>query len=282
MVENKRNITGEKKIRKKIIGWAKVVIIIYCSAGIVLYYLQEKLIFHPVPLPHDYIFNFDFPFREINIPLNATDTLNIVQFLPASGIDKGAVLYFHGNRGNINRYAKYAKNFTKNGYEVWMADYPGYGKTTGKLSEENLYKQAMEVYKLANSKFNKDSIIIFGKSLGSGIAAWLASKKSCKRLILETPYYSMTDLLSHYAPIYPTFAMAHFKLPTFEYLQEVKAPVTIFHGNDDGVIPYSNGYKLTKKFKPGDEFITIDKGGHNNLNDFSLFHQKLDSLLGEE
>ncbi len=107
----------------------------------------------------------------------------------------------------------------------------------------------------------------------------LLQKKNCKRLILETPYYSMPDLLSHYAPIYPTSAMAHFKLPTFKYLQEVKAPVSIFHGNDDNVVPYSSGHKLTKTFKPGDEFITIDKGGHNNLNDFSLFHQKLDSLL---
>lgn len=278
MAENQKNIPDRKKLRKKIIAWGKLVIIIYCSVGIALYYLQEKFMFHPDPLPHDYVFNFNVPFREINIPLNSRDTLNMVQFFPG-GMVKGVALYFHGNRGNINRYAKYAENFTKNGYEVWMADYPGYGKTTGKLSEENLYKQAMEVYKLANSKFNKDSIIIYGKSLGSGIAAWLASKKSCKRLILETPYYSMPDLLSHYAPIYPTSAMAHFKLPTFKYLREVKVPVTIFHGNDDGVIPYSNGYKLTKKFKPGDEFVTIDKGGHNNLNDFSLFHQKLDSLL---
>ena len=279
MAENQKNISGKKIIRKKIFRWSKVVIIIYCFVGIALYYLQEKLMFHPVSLPHDYVFHFNVPFSEINIPLNARDTLNIVQFLPGGAMPKGVVLYFHGNRGNITRYAKYAENFTKHGYEVWMPDYPGYGKTTGKLSEENLYQQAMEVYKLANSKFHKDSIVIFGKSLGSGIATWLASKKDCKRLMLETPYYSMPALFSYYAPIYPTSAMTHFKLPTFEYLQEVKAPVTIFHGNDDEVIPYSNGYMLTKKFKPGDEFITIDKGGHNNLNDFALFHQKLDSLL---
>lgn len=278
MAENP-NIRSKKQIRKKIFRWSKVVIIIYCSVGIALYYLQEKLIFHPVPLPHNYVFNFNAPFREINIPLNARDTLNIVQFLPGDAMPRGVVLYFHGNRGNITRYAKYAENFTRHGYEVWMPDYPGYGKTTGNLSEENLYKHAMEVYKLANSKFNSDSILIFGKSLGSGIAAWLASKKSCKRLILETPYYSMSHLLSHYAPIYPTSAMAHFKLPTFRYLKEVKAPVTIFHGTDDNVIPYGNGYMLTKKFKPGDEFITIDKGGHNNLNEFALFREKLDSLL---
>ena len=266
-------------LKRKIFRWTKIIIIVYCSAGIALYYLQEKLMFHPTPLLPDYQFKFDIPFKEINIPLNAKDNLSLVQFFPNESIAKGVVLYFHGNRDNINRYSKYASNFTKNGYEVWMIDYPGYGKTTGKFTEENVYMQAKEMYKLANSRFGKDSIIVYGKSLGSGIAAYLASKKICKRLILETPYYSIPDLFSHYAPVFPVNAMTHFKFPTGEYLKEVNIPVTIFHGNDDGVIPYSCAAKLKKVLKQGDEFITIDKGAHNDLNNFVLFHEKLDSVL---
>ena len=266
-------------LKRKIFRWTKIIIIVYCSAGIALYYLQEKLMFHPTPLLPDYQFKFDIPFKEINIPLNAKDNLSLVQFFPNESIAKGVVLYFHGNRDNINRYSKYASNFTKNGYEVWMIDYPGYGKTTGKFTEENVYMQAKEVYKLANSRFGKGSIIVYGKSLGSGIAAYLASKKICKRLILETPYYSIPDLFSHYAPVFPVNAMTHFKFPTGEYLKEVNIPVTIFHGNDDGVIPYSCAAKLKKVLKQGDEFITIDKGAHNDLNNFVLFHEKLDSVL---
>ena len=266
-------------LKRKIFRWTKIIIIVYCSAGIALYYLQEKLMFHPTPLLPDYQFKFDIPFKEINIPLNAKDNLSLVQFFPNESIAKGVVLYFHGNRDNINRYSKYASNFTKNGYEVWMIDYPGYGKTTGKFTEENVYMQAKEMYKLANSRFGKGSIIVYGKSLGSGIAAYLASKKICKRLILETPYYSIPDLFSHYAPVFPVNAMTHFKFPTGEYLKEVNIPVTIFHGNDDGVIPYSCAAKLKKVLKQGDEFITIDKGAHNDLNNFVLFHEKLDSVL---
>lgn len=270
---------ANKPFNRKIFRWTKIFIIVYCSAGIALYYLQEKIMFHPTPLPPDYQFKFNLPFKEVNIPLNAKDNLNLVQFFPNDSIPKGVVLYFHGNRDNINRYAKYASNFTKHGYEVWITDYPGYGKTTGKFTEENVYMQAMEVYKLANSKFKKDSIIVYGKSLGSGIASYLASKKSCRRLILETPYYSIPDLLISYTPVYPVDAMSHFKFPTGEYLKEVNAPVTIFHGNADWVIPYSCAAKLKKVLKPGDEFITIDKGSHNDLNDFALFHAKLDSVL---
>ena len=124
-----------------------------------------------------------------------------------------------------------------------------------------------------------DSIIIFGKSFGTGIAAYVASEKKCQQLILETPYYSIPALFGSYAPIYPTTRMSIYKIPTYQYIQQVKVPVTIFHGTDDGVIPYSNAARLKAVLKPTDEFITIEKGTHHNLNDFPLFRQKLDSLL---
>ena len=267
------------KIKTRFFRLLKIIVIVYCSVGIALYFLQEKLMFRPKPLLPDYQFKFNIPFKEVNIPLNPTDNLNIVQFFTEDAIPKGVVLYFHGNRDNVNRYARYAVDFTKHGYEIWIVDYPGYGKTTGKLTEENLYMQANEVYKLASSKFKGDRIIVYGKSLGSGIASYLASKKTCRRLILETPYYSIPDLFSNYAPFYPVGIMSHFKLPTGEYLTEVNIPVTIFHGSDDWIIPYRCAAKLKQFLKPGDEFITIDNGSHNNLHNFHLFNEKLDSVL---
>ena len=268
--------------RRKIYRVASIVILIYCSIGIALYHLQEKLLFHPELLPKDFQFKFAIPFKEINIAMNKTDTLNLIQFFPQNSAPKGVVLYFHGNKGNVIRFAKYATNFTSNGFEVWMPDYPTYGKTSGKLTEENMYAQAKEVYKLAHSKFSADSIFVYGRSLGSGVAAYIAAKENCAGLILETPYYSIPDLFSSYAPIYPTNRMSHFKFPVSEYLQEVKEPITIFHGTSDQTIPYREAKKLKKVLKPGDEFIPIEKGTHNNLNDFSLFHKKLDSVLKNE
>lgn len=165
--------------------------------------------------------------------------------------------------------------------EVWMMDYPGFGKTIGELTEQKLYQHASLIYTLANNRFSKDSIIIFGKSLGTGIASQLASIKNCRRLILETPYYSIPDLFSYYAPIYPTDFMCRFRIPTADYLREVFVPVTIFHGTKDEVIPYLNAAKLKNVLKPEDEFITIPGGGHNNLSDFEVFNKKIDSLLGK-
>jgi len=264
---------------RKIYRMAIVVTLIYCSIGIALYHLQEKLLFHPESLSKDFQFKFDIPFKEVNIAMNKIDTLNLIQFFPQDAAPKGVVIYFHGNKGNVTRFAKYATNFTKNGFEVWMPDYPTYGKTTGKLTEETMYAQAKEAYKLAHSKFSADRIFVYGRSLGSGVAAYVAAKEDCAGLILETPYYSISDLFSSYAPIYPTNRMSHFKFPVWEYLKEVKEPITIFHGTSDQTIPYREAAKLKKVLKPGDEFITIENGTHNNLNDFSLYHKKLDSVL---
>ena len=259
--------------------WIKVLVLLYSIIGIALFYLQEYFLFHPTVLPRGHRYHFDFPFAEMDLPFNNTDTVNMVKFFPTDSTRKGVVLYFHGNKGNINRYAKFAGNFTKHGYEVWMEDYPGFGKSIGQRTEKILYQQAVQLYKLALTKYHQDSIVIYGKSFGTGIASYLAAVSDAKQLILETPYYSIPALYSCYAPIYPSQRMAKYKIPSNEYLMEVKYPVTIFHGTNDGVIPYRCAAKLKTVLKPTDQFITIDGGTHHNLNDFPLFQQKLDSLL---
>jgi len=267
------------KKKKRFFRVIKIVILLYVIIGIALYYFQEKLLLHPKAYSKDYSYRFNVPFKEINIPINKNENLNLVKFLPTNSVNKGIILYFHGNMNNINHYAKFTGNFTKHGYEVWMPDYPGFGKTTGKLTEEKLYQHAKLVYKLANAEISSDSIIIYGRSFGTGIASYLATAVDFKQLILETPYYSVPALFSYYGPVYPTSLMAKFNLPVNEYLKDVTMPITIFHGTDDALIPYSVTKKLNSSLKVTDEFITIENGEHNNLSSFKLFQVKLDSLL---
>jgi len=265
--------------RKTIFNILKIIIVVYCIIGIALYYLQEKFLFHPEKLEAGYAYHFDQPFQELSIPVNEADTISLVKFFPADSIRKGVVIYYHGNRTNINRYAKFTQAFTAQGYEVWMPDYPGFGKSRGERTEKKMLSQALQVERMAEARFGKDSIILYGKSLGTGVAAYVAAQTDCKKLILETPYSSIPGLFSYYAPIYPTTRMSNYKFPTYEYLQQVKYPVTIFHGTSDNVIPYKCAAKLKQVLKPGDAFISIEKGEHNNLADFPLYRQKLDSIL---
>jgi hypothetical protein len=265
--------------KKKLFRWIKIIIVVYSLLGTAMYYLQDTLIMRPKKLAAETVYSFAQPFTEANIDRDAETRFNIVQFTVPDSLRKGIVLYFHGNKENVNHYAQYASNFTRNGYEVWMPDYPGFGKSTGKLTEPILYEEALQVYKMARIKYTPDQIIIYGKSLGTGVAAQLASVRDCKKLILETPYYSFTSLARILFWMYPIDMLTHFKLPTHEYLTRVTAPVSIFHGTSDGVIPYFNAKRLEENLKPADEFITIKGGGHNDLNTFSLMQKKLDSLL---
>ena len=231
-----------------------MLVLVYCVIGIALFYLQDYFLFHPIVLARDYQYRFNIPSREVDIPFNETDTLNMVQFFPADSLRKGIVIYFHGNKGNINRYAKFASDFTRQGYEVWMEDYPGFGKTVGDRNEKVLYRQAEQVYKMAASKYKKDSIIVYGKSFGTGIAAYIASVYDCKQLILETPYYSMTSMTQHYVPIYPASLM-RYSFPVNKYLQNIKVPVTIFHGTSDEVIPYKQSVKVKEEFNNINQYL---------------------------
>src|SRR5688500_1588033 len=109
---------------KKNWRWLKIAIIIYCAVGIALYYLQDYILFHPVQINRRATYNFKMPHKEINIPYSTTSIINIVQFLVPDSSVKGVVLYFHGNKKNISWYSKFSPYFTRNGYEVWMIDYP--------------------------------------------------------------------------------------------------------------------------------------------------------------
>jgi alpha-beta hydrolase superfamily lysophospholipase len=273
----------EKTTRRKIRKWVLIILLIYIAVGISLYFLQEKFLFHPSTIPDDHAYEFDIPSKEVNLEVNPEKNINIVQFTVPDSVCKGVVLYFHGNMDNITRYAGYASHFTRNNYEVWMIDYPGFGKSTGERSEQILYADAMEMYKMARARYGPDSLILYGRSIGSGIASQLASLRSCKHLILETPYYSMDALMRHYAFIYPVSAMTKYHFPNHEYLEKVLAPLTIFHGTNDEVIPYKNSKRLLKlreKTQPGNtELVTIEKGKHNDLDKYALFQSKLDSVL---
>jgi pimeloyl-ACP methyl ester carboxylesterase len=266
---------------KKVKFFLKIILIVYVIGGIALYFFQEKILFHPKKLPAGYHYVFDAPFKQFDLAVNEQKTLSIVQFTVPADVCKGVVLYFHGNRNNIGRYASYARHFTRNHYEVWMMDYPGFGKSTGSRTEDIIYEDAARLYLMARSRFAKDSIILYGKSLGSGVAAQLAAEKDCKRLVLETPYYSIDDLMSHYAFMYPAGILSKYHFPTYQFLEKVEAPVSILHGTGDGIIPFSQSVKLKNKF-PAIQLIPIRGGSHNDLDSFPLFQLSLDSLLNAQ
>lgn len=230
--------------------WAKLAILVYSVIGIVVFYIQDRLILHPTKLSAGTPYRFSQPFSEIELNYDQETSISVVEFKatdrPKDSLAQGVVLFFPDGKGNIGDHAARSAGFTSRGYEVWMMDYPGFGKSTGPMTEQRLYDLALVFYKLARSRWKPLQIVIDGQGFGSGIAARLAAVRDCQRLILEHPYYSMTSVFRRYLFLYPVGGrFLHYHLPTHEYLKSVTAPVTIIGGDE----------RLKDLLKPGDEFL---------------------------
>ena len=259
-------------MKKAIVGIVIVIIIVFLLGGC----LQEKLIFHPEKLPSDYKFSFPAVFEEVNYEPEKGVTINALHF-KASG-SKGVVFYLHGNAGSLRSWGSIGENAVNMGYDFLVFDYRGFGKSTGRISEKALYSDAQFIYNKLKEKYGEDKITVYGRSIGTGIAAYVAAHNSPRQLILETPYYNMKDLVKSLYPVAPGFIL-RYDFTTDKFLQKTKAPVYIFHGTDDEIIYYGSSEKLKKHFKPGDTLITVPGGTHNNLYKYPEFREGLKKIL---
>ena len=241
---------------------------LYCSAGIALYYLQDKILFHPNKLNPDVNYTIQSSFRELNIPFNKEDTLNLIQFLPTNDSQlQGVVLFFHGMKGNTEDYAKRAKVFTDLNYEVWMPDYPGFGKSSGVFSEKKINSQAYEIKKLALNRFSKEKIIVYGQSIGASIAANLASTGNVAKLILENPSYDVPDLLHHYTFVYPWSSMSAYRFSVNDALSYIdkRLQVNIITGDNGELFSSVSANKLKQMLNNNESFINIKQETASDL-----------------
>lgn len=251
---------------------------LYVMIGTSLYFFQEKLLFHPTILEQDFKFEFDSNFEEVFIKTEDGSRLNAIHF---KGINpKGVILYFHGNAGNLERWGKITEYFVDLEYDVLVMDYRTYGKSTGVLSETKLYSDAMLFYSYLVEQYDANKIVLYGRSLGSGIATKIASEvNDVNQLILETPYYSIADVAHMRFPIFPVRSLLKYKIPTFHFMKSVKCPVTIIHGTRDRVVPIKSAIKLKDSTNIPINFIEIPEGSHNDLMTFDLYKKTIGRCL---
>lgn len=246
--------------------------------GSALYFFQEKLLFLPTTLPQDHVFTFDHPFEEHYLKTEDGAVINTLHFKALNR--EGAIFYLHGNAGDLQRWGTIVSYLVDLNYDVYILDYRTYGKSTGILNESAMYADAQMAYDHLKESVSEENIIIYGRSLGTGMATYLASNNKPSKLILETPYYSIADVAKHRFPIFPVSRLLKYKFPSNEYIKEVNCEIIIFHGTDDLVVPFSSGEKLFKvSDKQKTRFITIEGGTHNDLVTFDNYHDQLNLFL---
>lgn len=248
------------------------------------YATQEKQIFKAKTLSQDFVFNYKEPFEEVFLKTDSDAVINGLHFKRKS--PKGVVLYFHGRGWNLGakKRSGLPEDFLARGYDVFVIDYRGFGKSIGPASEKALHHDAECAYKYLKERYPEKRISLYGMSFGTGIATKLAAKHNPRQLILESPYYSMLDMAERTASYLPSFVTSwilKYHLRSDQFIEDVTCPIHIFHGTQDKLIPHISSSRLIKKVKAGvrARLISIEKGDHDHLPSYREYSSALDKLL---
>lgn len=270
--------TARRKAGNRLSRVLLALITLYTLIAGTLYFLQEQFIFRPTELAQDYTYSFNYDFEEVFIETAPEAVINAIHFTVER--PKGVILYFHGNAGNLARWGEVTTFFVEQEYDVFVMDYRGYGKSKGERDEEALYHDSRQCYNYLLQRYSESDIVVYGRSLGSGMATKMAAEFNPRSLILESPFYSLLDVAKSRFPMFPVAKLLKYSMPNFDNIRKVNCPVTIYHGTSDFVVPFNSGEKL---YKAADstltEFVEIEGGGHNNLIDFPSYTDHIRNLL---
>lgn len=259
------------KVLKKLLLFAIVSYILLCG---VLYLFQERIIFNPEKLPENYVFQAG---EEVEIEVEKGVSLNCLWLKEPES--KGVILYLHGNKGANKRCLHQAETMTGNGYDIFMPDYRGYGKSDGEItSEEQMHGDMQQVYDFLKKHYEEKNMVVAGYSLGTGMATRLAADNRPAQVVLLAPYTSIADIKNRRAPFLPDFLLKY-PLYSDQFLKKIKAPVSIFHGTSDEVIPFDCAERLCAEMPATTHLYRIEGAGHRRVIFSDLFRTELGKLL---
>jgi len=177
----------------------------------------------------------------------------------------GVVLFCHGNAGNISQRIDSFKLFAKLKLSSFIFDYRGYGYSEGYPTEEGTYLDAEGAwdYMVNELKIPPEKILVFGRSLGGGIATYIAMNHNPRALIIESSFMSAKVMAGQIFPFAPRSLLLRFKYNSIDRMKDIHCPTLIIHSQEDAVIPYSHGVALFNAANPPKKFLRIN-GAHLN------------------
>lgn len=202
--------------------------------------------------------------QEFNdIYLTTEDGIKILAWFKEPKKGEKIIVYFHGNAGNISNRASKFEEFAKEGFGVMAISYQGYAGSEGKPSESGLIndgKAALDF--LLDAGYLPKDFVLFGESLGSGVAVQLAAKFDVAAVILESPYTSITAVAKKTYWFVPVDLILKDKFDSTKYITKISSPILVFHGTADAIVPFSEGKKLYELITAPKKFIEVQGAGH--------------------
>ena len=261
-----------------------IMISIFISAYILMCFFiflyQEKLVFRPSFKIEGNPMDKSLRFEEVWITTEDFHEIN-GWFVPNESGEK-TVIFFHGNGGNISHRLNTLEILHQMGHSVFIIDYRGYGKSSGKPSEYGLKMDARAAWNyLVNTvKIDRKNIVLYGRSLGGAVAIWLASQVTPSALVVESSFSSLIDMAEDRYSFLPTKLLLRIYFDSETDIQRVTCPTFVAHSPSDETVPYGFGKKLAKSSPTLKEFFTLT-GSHNDTFFVSglNYHKRLDSFI---
>ena len=241
--------------------------VLYVGFSLMLYALQDRLVF----LPH-------MPGRELDSTpealgllyedtwIETSDGERLHGWFVPAGNSRGTLLFFHGNAGNISHRLQSLLIFNRLGLDVLMIDYRGYGQSSGTPGEQGTYLDARAAwdYLLDERGVAANRVVIFGRSLGGAVGAWLASRDdvSPAGLVVESTFSSGLDMGRRLYPVLPVRLITRIDYPVKDYVTAIDSPLLVIHSRDDEIIPFDMARTVFEAASRPRTFLEL-AGDHN-------------------
>jgi fermentation-respiration switch protein FrsA (DUF1100 family) len=244
---------------------AVVAAILFWTTAMMIF--EEKFIFFPSVYPSgNYEDARSIPKLE-DCWLRTEDGVKLHGWFAPADSAIATLVMFHGNAGNISHRIPVIKALRDIGFNVFMIDYRGYGKSEGSPDEQGVYRDGRAAYEFVASHPGVDSarIILFGTSLGGAVAVDVAVGHPAFALILESTFSSARDVARVAYPFLPVRWLLRSRFDSAEKIRSVHVPVLVIHGDHDSIIPFALGQRLFDAANDPKKFFTVPGAGHNDL-----------------
>ncbi len=255
-------MTSENK--KRIVFYVSL----YFVVGLILFLTQKKFIYFPTqPISHNY--------KSINIE-NENYKINVIVLNSEKTLNK-AIVYFGGNAETVAYNASaFSTEFPD--YIVYLVNYRGYGGSTGSPDEKGIYSDALKV--LDSIDVKPESTVVIGRSLGSGVATYVASKRRISKLVLVTPYDSIQSLAQSKFWVYPMSILLTQKFLSAKRVKNIKSKCLILIAENDEVVPFTNSTKLVNAFPKNQlTYKVLKDTRHNDISKDLTYYRYIKDFL---
>ena len=239
------------------------------AAVVLLFYLKQAALLYPASTERTTAARAGLSGFE-DVVLRTPDGESIVGWYKAPQPGRAILLYFHGNGGSLLNRAGRAGVLTQDGRGLLIVSYRGYSGSTGTPTETGLRTDARTAYDWLAQRFPGERIVLYGESLGTGVAVGLATERRVAGVILDAPFTSAADVAGHHYRFLPVWLLRD-QYRSLELIRDVRAPLLVLHGDRDGVVPFALGERLYEHAAEPKRFVRIPGGDHaSNLENGGL------------